>query len=94
MATQLKSLQGLAIKGRMARPANNEAFVSGTINGDNMTVAFASQNRVQVSPRKWKHERHTRFVKLERVFTDSGDDFWWEPRTSMEFTHDGTMLNS
>jgi hypothetical protein len=78
MATTLTTLNGLAVKGIMARKLHHEALVSATMSGDKLTIAYASQRRNKVSPRKWQRVNTTRFVLCERKFTPDGADFWWQ----------------
>ena len=76
MPTTFKQLNGVAIKGLRSQP--HMAFVEGVINGDNMTLVFASQNRIQISPRRWKTQRTMMFVPAKRQYSPSKADFWWQ----------------
>lgn len=75
----LTSLQGLALKGNHVRPGRHEAFGFGSINesDETLTICFLSQNRTQVSPRKWQRYQTYRMVKCQKVYSPSRADFWW-----------------
>lgn len=76
-AITLKSTQGLALVGIVTRKHRHEAFVTGAIVGDNLTLVYGSQRYERLTPRKVQRVNVTRFVQCERRFTPDGGDFVW-----------------
>lgn len=74
MATDIKSLDGLALLGVKAHVQPGEVFAGGTVNGNRMVLTFT---RGAFTRQACKGIRRMRLVTCERSFHDG--DFKWVP---------------
>lgn len=76
MATTLKSLSGLAVKGAKANASPGERFVSATLTDERLVIVYSSSRTTTVK-RTQRTVTRTRLVTCERAWTDG--DYTWLP---------------
>lgn len=77
MATELKSLDGLAVKGVKAHASPGERFVSATLATNRLVIVYSSSTTTMTSKRRQTTVTTMRLVTCERSYHDG--DFVWLP---------------